>query len=163
MVGLLAGAVVGAPLWGGFSTLFWSTAADTNDAQRAAGLLYTRTQLNRGWQAAGHVSLYRCGDDVRNLSKPGDLVLTNALFSYRRRLLQSKYNNLAVNSLTALPAPVLGALSGCVGGSPASDLCLSYVHGVVGKATTISPVAERAWVVDVDNQIESALCVADAA
>ncbi|WP_296221840.1 hypothetical protein [uncultured Sphingomonas sp.] len=162
LLGLLVGVVAGPVLWGVASSLFWSMTADGNDPQRVASLLYNRTQVDPAREAfARHVTLNQCGEHVSRLARPGDLVLMNALAAYSRRLLRSKYDELAARSLEALPTPILGALNGCVGGSPASGLCLAYVHDVVAKATTIPSAMERAWLADIDGQIELAMCIAD--
>lgn len=162
LLGLLVGVVAGPVLWGAASSLFWSTTADGNGPKWVASLLYNRTQVDPTRDAfARHVTLNQCGEHVSRLMRPGDLVLMNGLAAYSRQLLRSKYDELAVRSFEAFPTPVLGALSGCVGGSPASGLCLAYVHKVVAKATAIPSATERAWLADVDRQIELAMCIAD--
>jgi hypothetical protein len=162
LLGSLAGVVAGPFLWGATSSLFWSTAADGNDPQRVASLLYSRLEIDPVQKAfARHVAIHQCGRRVSRLMRAGDLVLMNALDVYSQRLLRSKYDERAIRSLVALPTPVLGALDGCVAGSPASELCLAYVHGVVAKATTIPSATKRAWLADVDGEIELAMCVVD--
>lgn len=160
---LLAGAILSAPVVGAVGALFWSPAADTNDAQNVAGVLYEQLQLDPSRSAYAKVHTQRCGEHVHRRLDEGDITLIDALSKFRRGLLRSKYDNLAVNSLAALPAPVLGALNGCANGSPAWSLCLAYVNCRVVHATTIPHAKERAWIADVDRQVEKAWCIADPA
>lgn len=160
---LIAGAILSAPVIGAVGALFWSQKADTNDAQRVAALLYKQIRLDPARSALDNVHTQRCGERVYQRLEDGDITLIHALQRFRSSLVRSKYDNLAINSLAALPAPVLGALNGCANASPAWNLCLGYVNRTVVHATTIPHAKERAWIADVDRQVEKAWCIADPA
>ena len=159
---LIAGAVIGPPAVGAVSSLFWSTAADTNDAQRVASRLYDRTRLNPAAEARGvHVSKQSCGAASLNRGAPGDVVLISALDHYRSQWIRSKYDSLGVGALEKLPAPVLGALDGCVDGSPASPFCLSYVTRIAERATSVTEATRQAWFAAADREVDVAWCIAN--
>lgn len=156
-----SGLVAGPIIYGAVSSVFWSRTADGNDAERVARWLYTRTPLDRGLDLHREsLMVTRCDESLFAFSRPGDIVLQSALANYHRELLRGRYDALAVGSLASLPAPLLGGIDGCIGGSPASPLCLAYVGHVVAAATAVPPSLETTWKADAFKQIETAVCTA---
>jgi hypothetical protein len=159
---LIAGAMIGPPAVGAVSSLFWSTAADANDVQRVAGRLYDRTRLNPAAEADDdHLTQQACGAASFKRLSPGDVALISALDHYRYQLLRAEYDNLGVEALMGLPAPVLGALDGCVGGSPASSFCLSYISKIAERATSVPEATRQAWLTAADKEFDAAWCIAN--
>ncbi|MEG3086756.1 hypothetical protein [Sphingomonas sp. PB4P5] len=159
VLALSSGVIFGAPLFGAIDALSWSVAADGNGAQRVAALLYAQTQLNPAAAAAkGRLHGGSCGQAIYQSSEEGHVTLSDALDHYRRHFLRSKYDNLAIRSLAALKAPLLGALNGCANGSPAAGFCLSYAHRIASRATEMTPAAEDMIFANVDRRVERALC-----
>lgn len=125
-IGILASMVVAAPLWGAIASAFWSAGADTNEARRVSGLLCDETRLDPGGAALmGHMQEYRCGKDVARLLSAGDVTLISALDQHYRGGFDNRYNNLAIDAIASLPAPMLGAIQGCINGSPPVYACLT--------------------------------------
>lgn len=53
--------------------------------------------------------------------------------SYDLKILESVFDGYRLDALLALPKPILGALSGCMGGSIGSIACHTYVKSYLDK------------------------------
>jgi len=167
---LLAGMMLGAPVFGALESLFWSSGGHIDDAADAAVQIYAQTGLDPERAAlGGEIWTSKCGINVYQRSQSpetsgeGEIILIYALNRAFRLSLASRYDSLAIASLYELPAPILGALKGCFSGGPASIFCKDYVIKRVDRATNVSSEVERAWLAEANRDIEKAWCAADPA
>lgn len=158
---LALGAAFGPPLTGAASTLSWSYAADGNTAQQVARLLYARAGPNR--TAEEHWNDRRIAEacEGRFAARLGEEAVVNvisAMHASRIEHRRSILDGLGVDALTDLPAPLLGALDWCSGGSLLRPLCTEAVL-TIGQSATERPRAEiERELVEVDRRFDRAWC-----
>lgn len=138
---LFLGAVFGPLLFGAASTLFWVRAADGNTAVRVAWRTYDRVnppavglavaerpaEVSFGPSCEEHYQARLLAGDF------GTIELEGAIRRYSEGRLHTLLKiEPAYEALLSLPHPVLGALDGCIGGSPLLwAACQSYARRVI--------------------------------
>lgn len=144
---LLLGAMIGPPLAGAASTMFWSKAADGNTAISVAARMYDRIYaLPAGLifiaeeQRLPDVSLsIPCAQPYLERLATGDwgtVLLEEAVRQHSMRRLDGLLNREpAWAALMSLPHPALGALDACIGGSLFVDkFCEAYARRITEQA-----------------------------
>lgn len=167
IIGALIGIIFGPMITGAVGSAFWSRASDTNDLQDVAYRLYGRADILLPSDAFETVERSPCLEEFENYvfakETPKEAIeLLWSLKKTRQGIIQAKYDDLAIKSLEGLPAPILGALDGCIGGSPASDICLNYIADRTRKAVSISRATQQRWITMADRQMVMPWCAAKA-
>lgn len=165
IVGLIIGAVVGPMISGAIGSAFWSHAADGNDPQKVASRLYTRAQGPLPAHAFQHDTRSPCRAELQKYvfskaAPAGAIEVTWYLDRARDAIVSAKYGDLALQSLEGLPSPILGALDGCVSGSPVSSFCLKYIADRTEKAVRVPRETQQAWNVMADREMTASWCAA---
>lgn len=165
IVGLIIGAVVGPMISGAIRSAFWSHAADNNDQQKVASRLYTRAQVPLPAHAFQHEIRSPCRAELQKFvfskaAPAGAIEVTWYLDHARDAIVFAKYGDLALQSLEDLPDPILGALDGCVSGSPVSSVCLRYIADRTAKAVSVPRETQQAWNVMADREMTASWCAA---
>lgn len=160
ITGAAFGTFFGPLISGALASFSWSSAADTDDVQKAAYRLYERTGLMPSSSAMDIPEVQPCSKAFRRKGEQGARDLIWILDNARDNVLRAQYGSRVVQAIQQLPKPILGALDGCVSGSPASSLCLSYVNRLIAESLSVPRTTEHSWKLAADSQINVAWCAA---
>lgn len=166
-----AGAVLGPVLFGAISPLFWSYGSHGATAPEVADRLFRQTGTDRLADGPGLAKLIAgpCVTSIgvaalspKQLSDPRMPLayLGDTLNHTRSLLLDSELNYPGEKALRDLPAPVLGALDTCIGGSPLSLGCVEIARSIADRATDLPAAERQARVARIDEDVEHIACAA---
>jgi len=150
---VLAGAFVGPLMYGVASSAAWTTSSVHDDESAVAKRLFSRTNLHPGYDAVVTYSSSDCKD-------PEDTAGWDVrLWAYSNFLLERisrRYEDAVVNDLRTLPSPILGALDGCIGGSPFSPLCTHYIEQRAAHKISSLETQKAKWLAEGEKHIRRA-------
>lgn len=144
----IMGAILGPPLGGAISTMYWNEAADGNTAVAVSWRLFDRVYpqpvgLSYGPDILGNYGDVSFGQSCSKrymrafqAADPGINDLSDLFREYSRRWLYAELvKQPAYDALLKLPRPVLGAFDACVEGSfLINHICQAYVKRIIDKA-----------------------------
>lgn len=164
--GIIIGIIVGPLATGAIGSIFWPDAADNNRSQEVAYHLYKLSKIRPPIEAFEATFHLPCNGELRNAAKTMNLAasapeLFFILEKARADFISAKYENRAVSSLESLPAPILGALNGCISSSPVSSLCKKYISNRIDNAFNIAAETQEAWRIAANRQIDRPWCDAN--
>ena len=150
---ILIGAFVGPLAYGAAGSAYWTASSSRDDKGAVARRLYSRTDLNPGYDAVTTYSSRNCEDPK---DTAGWDVRLRAFSNYHLFWMSSRYEDAIVTDLRALPSPILGALDGCIGGSPLSSLCKHYVAQRIARTIGSLETQKAKWLVEGERHIRRA-------
>ena len=140
-------------IYGALGSTFWKIASDRNDGREVAQRLYSRTGLHPGYDAVVHYSSSNC-EEPENTA--GWDVRISAYSDFFSRWTSSRYEDAIVSNLRELPSPILGALDGCISGSPLSPICMDYVRQRATRTIRSLESLKANWLVEGEKNIRMA-------
>lgn len=150
---ILMGAFVGPLVYGAVGSTMWKASSTDDDKGEVAQRLYSRTDFRPGYDAVVTYS-------SRNCKEPKDTagwdVRLWAFSHYHLFWMSSRYEDAIVTDLRALPSPILGALDGCISGSPLASLCTHYVAQRVAHTIKSLEAQKAKWLVEGEENIRRA-------
>lgn len=150
---VLIGAVVGPLVYGATGSALWTVSSSRDDKTAVAGRLYSRTDLHPGYDA---VTTYSSKDCEEPKDTAGWDVRLWAFSNYHLVWMSSRYEDAIVTDLRALPSPILGALDGCISGSPLNPLCKHYIAQRATRTIKSLEVQKAKWLIEGEAHIRRA-------
>lgn len=150
---LLAGACFGPFFSGAIGSLFWESTSSRDDKDKVAARIYYATDFDPGYDSVINYSSKNCEEPA---DEPGWDVKLFAYSRYFQRGITSRYKEEVVSNLRQLPPPILGALDGCINGSPLSYFCSAYANQRVAYVIWSSETAKVRWLAEGEKNIRRA-------
>lgn len=150
---VLIGALIGPLIYGAAGSAMWTASSSRDDKSAVARRLYSRTDLNPGYDA---VVTYSSRDCEEPKDTAGWDVRLWAFSNYHLFWISSRYEDAIATDLSALPSPILGALDGCISGSPLNPLCKHYVVKRVSSTIESLAIQKAKWLVEGERHIRRA-------
>lgn len=150
---ILIGALVGPLIYGAAGSAMWTASSSRDDKSAVARRLYSRTDLRPGYDA---VVTYSSRDCEEPKDTAGWDVRLWAFSNYHLFWMSARYEETIVTDLRTLPAPILGALDECIGGSPLAPLCTHYVVQRVARTIGSLETQKAKWLMEGERHIRRA-------
>jgi hypothetical protein len=142
---ILIGAFAGPSIYGAAGSTMWKASSIDDDKGDVARRLYSRADLHPGYDA---VVTYSSKDCEAPKHTAGWDVRLWAFSHYHLFWMSSRYEDAIVTDLRTLPSAILGALDGCIGGSPLAPLCTHYVAQRVARTIGSLETQKAKWLME---------------
>lgn len=168
--GIVATLCLAGPMAGFASSLFWRRYPLGSNNHAAMRILYGEhwrrydpgdlptVPADMHLPGDCEIRVFHLADTGPNPRRARDLM--QSIKSYQSFLQKNVDEDVAVQGLASLPAPLLGALEGCLGRSLLSPLCASYARARIAQAHEQSARDTLRNYAEIDKQIDAVWCAA---